>query len=86
MYSIVDTPDVITQEWLDLAFEPLTHYLSREYSEEKERILLMMMFMCNVEGRFEYKNRWTRSYIIFNQLGELISCAKNALFYEGLID
>ena len=79
MYEKVETPRDITQEWLDRAFAPLENYLNQEHSKRKKHILSNMIFMGNVEEKFHYKNRYTRSYIVFNQIGELIFCAKDAL-------
>jgi hypothetical protein len=80
LYAKVDTSESITGEWLDQAFAPLVHYLNHKHPEQKDRILANMMFMCNVNGEFQYKNRWGRSYIIFDQSGGLIHCSKDALF------
>jgi hypothetical protein len=66
MYLKVDYQEIINKEWLDQALQ-------------HDRIISNIMFMCNEGGEFQYKNRIARSYIIFNQLGELLYCADDAL-------
>jgi hypothetical protein len=79
MYLKVDYQEIINQEWLDQAFAPLNNYLSQFHRLQHDRIISNIMFMCNEGGEFQYKNRITRSYIIFNQLGELVYCADDSL-------
>ena len=79
MYAKIVTPKIITQEWLDQAFAPLVDYLNQEHSECIDRILGNMMFMGNVDEKLYYKNRLTRSYIIFDQSGKMQYCAEDAL-------
>ncbi|RCW47980.1 hypothetical protein [Paenibacillus prosopidis] len=79
MYAKVVTPAIITQEWLDQAFSPLMNYLNQEHSERKDRILSNMMFIGNADEKFYYKNRLTRSYIVFDQSGKKQYCAEDAL-------
>jgi membrane-associated PAP2 superfamily phosphatase len=79
LYAKVNTPEIVSREWLDQAFAPLVHYLNQKHSEQKERILANMMFMCNEGGEFHYKNQWSRSYIIFDQSGELMNCSEDAI-------
>lgn len=82
MYSKVDTPKKVTEKWLKAAFAPLSDYLEREFPEEAGKILPYMMFYCNEEQRFYYKNRMTRDRIIFDQAGQLVLCGEEALRYD----
>lgn len=79
MYRQVTTPGIITQEWLDEAFAPLRNYLEREFPDRSELILGFMVFMCNENNKFYYKNSWFRTYIVFDQEGNMIDCAETAL-------
>lgn len=80
MYAKVATPAIITQEWLDKAFLPLRKYLDARYPEDDaEHTIGYLMFMGNENEQFHYKNRITRSYIVFNQAGEVVYCTEDAL-------
>jgi hypothetical protein len=66
MFDKVTVPDVITQEWLDQAFAPIRSYLSEKYPDKSEKIVDCLMFISNDDGKFYYKNRWSRTYIILD--------------------
>lgn len=70
------------ESWQDKAFAPLHDYLEREHPEVKKQIMSYMMFMCNEEGKFYYKNSMTRTYIIFDQRGNVVSLDNSALEYQ----
>ncbi|MCD9020240.1 hypothetical protein [Cohnella silvisoli] len=83
MYEKVMSPGKnLTKRWLENAFAPLNDYLEREHPNEKNQILGYLMFMGNDEGKFYYKNKITRSYIVFNQAGALVSNSDSALQYQ----
>jgi hypothetical protein len=83
MYEMVKAPKKrIKEKWLDQAFAPLHDYLEREHPETKHQIMGYLMFMYNEDGKFCYKNSMTRTCIIFNQKGDVISLDKSALDYQ----
>ncbi|WEK53750.1 MAG: hypothetical protein P0Y55_14370 [Candidatus Cohnella colombiensis] len=83
MYPKVNSPKKdVSKEWLDQAFAPLQDYLNRRHQEDVNRIMVFMMFMGNNDDKFYYKNSITRSYIVFDQSGQLVSLADDALEYR----
>jgi len=83
MYPIVNSPKGnVSNEWLDQAFAPLQDYLDKYRPDEVNQIMVFTMFMGNDDGKFYYKNSITRSYIVFDQSGHLISLADDALEYQ----
>ncbi|MCR2804155.1 hypothetical protein [Paenibacillus soyae] len=58
---------------------PIRLYLEREYAEEFRVILGYLVFAGTEEGLFLYRNRITRSLIIVDREGKLVSCGKDAL-------
>jgi hypothetical protein len=82
MYKKIVTPRKVTQEWLDQAFAPLRHHLEKNDPDHAECIIGYHMFIGNEDERFHYKHSITRSYIVFDQAGELVSCPEDALEHQ----
>lgn len=58
---------------------PLWLFLSREYPEQMETMQSYLQFVSCEEGMFHYRNKVTRSILIVDNSGNLVSCAKDAL-------
>lgn len=58
---------------------PIRLYLEREHAEESRTILGYLAFAGMEEGLFHYRNRITRSLIIVDREGTLVTCGKDAL-------
>lgn len=83
MYAKVNYPKgKITKEWSDRAFAPLIDYLEKFYPEDKDKIMVCLTFMGNEEGKFHYKHRVNKSYIVFDQAGALVSMNEDALNFH----
>lgn len=61
------------------AESPVGLFLSREYPEQKETMQSYLQFVSCAEGMFHYRNKVTRSILIVDSSGNLVSCAKDAL-------
>ena len=72
----------LNEKRLNLAFAPLNAYLEKEYPEQKSEIISCMMFMGDHNNQSYYKNKITRSYIVLNPNGDVVSCEENALQYQ----
>ncbi|MFD0696480.1 hypothetical protein ACFQZT_20650 [Paenibacillus sp. GCM10027628] len=82
MFSKVNFHKRVTEKWLNRAFAPLSAYLEREHPEEARSMMSYMTFLCNEDQRFYYRNCMTKDSIVFDQMGQLVYCGKEALRYE----
>lgn len=58
---------------------PLWRFLSREHPKEVKAMLRYFQFVASKEGEFHYRNNITRSILVVDGSGKLVSCGKDAL-------
>lgn len=68
--TVINREDAETPLWL---------FLSREYPMQTETMLSYLQFVSCEEGEFHYRNKVTRSILVVDSNGNLVSCAKDAL-------
>ena len=68
------------EEWLNEMFTPLHRFFNRnQLRDSPEQVAKYLMFVDNSDGRYVYKNKVTRSCIVLDEQGFVITCAKDAL-------
>ena len=58
---------------------PIRLFLEREHAEDAQTILGYLIFAGLENGLFHYRNKITRSLIVVDEEGKLVSCGKDAL-------
>lgn len=58
---------------------PIRLYLEREHRHEADRMMGYLQYAGQDEAGFSYRNKVTRSLIVVDDEGNLVSCAKDAL-------
>lgn len=80
MVEYMAKPQKVTEQWLKEMFAPLRMYLQLHYSSNQaDSIIKYLMFMGSKDSHYFYRNKITRSIIVVNGQGMLISSAKGAL-------